>query len=175
MRRLSPFYIIFAAILVFSIPYSSGGQNRRPARYAVSFSGFGPVKVGMTEQQASKALGVPLVREQGQEEACYYMSPKSGFKDVAFMVTNGRIARVDISGKGYATDRGARVGDTEATIKRFYRGMVKVSKHPYVDGHYLRVNMQGGRFSIIFETDGRRVTSFRAGKSEEVGYIEGCS
>lgn len=73
------------------------------------------------------------------------------------------------------TDRGARVGDTEATIKRLYRGMVKVSKHPYVNGHYLRVNIKGGRFSIIFETNGKRVTSFRAGKSKEVSYIEGCS
>lgn len=175
MRRLSPFYVIFAAILVFSIPYSSSSQTRRPSQYVVSFSGFGPVKVGMTVRQASKAMGIPLVREQGQEEACYYVSPKSGFKDVAFMVTNGRIARIDISEKGHATDRGAKVGDTEARIKSLYRGMVKVSKHPYVDGHYLRVDMKGGRFSIIFETDGKRVTSFRAGKAEEVGYIEGCS
>lgn len=175
MRRLNPLYIIFAAMLVLSIPHSSLGQNRRPASSVVSFSGFGPVKVGMTVSQASKALGVPLVREQGYEEACYYVYPKSGFKEVAFMVTGGRIARVDISEKGYATDRGAKVGDTEARIKRLYRGMVKVSKHPYVDGHYLRIDMKGGRFSIIFETDGKRVTSFRAGKAEEVGYIEGCS
>lgn len=175
MRRLKPFHIIFAAILILGITSSSIGQNRRPARYMLSFSSFGPVKVGMTVRQASKAMGVPLVREQGYEETCYYVSPKSGFKDVAFMVTNGRIARIDITEKGHATNRGAKVGDTEARIRSLYRGMVKVSKHPYVDGHYLRVDMKGGRFSIIFETDGKRVTSFRAGKAEEVGYIEGCS
>ena len=94
---------------------------------------------------------------------------------MAFMITNGRIARVDISSRGYATERGARIGDSEARIKSLYRGMVKVSQHPYVDGHYLTVDMNRGRFSLIFETDGKRVTSFRAGKSTEVGYIEGCS
>ena len=176
MKRLKISYVVLTVALIFIISPSSGGQNKRTSRYVVSDDGFGPVKVGMTVSEASKVLGIPLIKEQGMEPECYYVSPKSGFKDVSFMVTGGRISRVDIGGKGYATDRGARVGDTEARIMRLYhRGRVKVSQHPYVDGHYLRVDMKGGKFSIIFETDGKRVTSFRAGKSDEVGYIEGCS
>jgi outer membrane protein assembly factor BamE (lipoprotein component of BamABCDE complex) len=175
MTRQKTFYVVLMIALVAIISPSSGGQSRRAAQYVVSHDRFGPVKVGMTVSAASRALGVPLVKEQGMEETCYYVSPRRGFKDVAFMITNGRIARVDISSRGYATERGARVGDSEARIKSLYRGMVKVSQHPYVDGHYLTVDMNRGRFSLIFETDGKRVTSFRAGKSPEVGYIEGCS
>lgn len=175
MRRLKIASAILTIALIFIISPSSGGQNKRASRHVVSFDGFGPVKVGMTVAAASKALGIPLVRKYEMEGDCYYVSPKRGFKDVSFMVTGRRISRVDIDAKGYATDRGAGVGDTEARIMRLYRGRVEVRGHPYVDGHYLRVNMKGGKFSIIFETDGKRVTSFRAGKAEEVGWIEGCS
>jgi hypothetical protein len=91
------------------------------------------------------------------------------------MMSGQRIVRIDIDSKEYATDRGARIGDTEDKVKRLYRGKVRVSQHPYVDGHYLEVEFEGGKYSLIFETDGKRVTSFRAGRSPEVGYIEGCS
>ena len=51
-----------------------------------------------------------------------------------------------------------------------------MSQHPYDDnGHYLRIDLKGTKYSMILETDGKRVTSYRVGKSEEVGYIEGCS
>lgn len=53
--------------------------------------------------------------------------------------------------------------------------MYRVSPHKYVDGHYIEIEIKGGKFSIIFETDGKRVTSFRTGRSPEVRYIEGCS
>jgi hypothetical protein len=130
----------------------------------------------MTITEGSKALGVRLTRGADREEQCYYVSPKTGFKGVAFMMIRHRIARIDISEKRYATDRGARIGDTESRIKQLYKGLVRVSQHPYDDrGHYLRIDMKRTKLSILFETDGKRVTSYRVGKSEEVGYIEGCS
>jgi hypothetical protein len=146
------------------------------ARFSVSPNSFGPVKVGMTTAQGSKALGVRLTRGADQENECYYVSPKTGFKGVAFMMIKHRIARIDIDDKRYATDRGARVGDTESRIKQVYKGQVRISQHPYLDtGHYLRIDMKGKNLSLIFETDGKRVTSYRVGRSAEVGYIEGCS
>jgi hypothetical protein len=35
--------------------------------------------------------------------------------------------------------------------------------------------MKGGKYSIIFETDGKRVVTYRVGKPEQVGYVEGCT
>jgi hypothetical protein len=174
MRRLKISNIVLGVAIIFMTATVSSGQKSRPSQYVVSYNSFGPVKVGMTVAQGSKALGIPLVREENGED-CYYVAPKRGFKDISFMVTNGRISRIDISAKGFMTDRGAKIGDSEAKIKRLYKGMVKVRQHPYVDGHYLMIYMRGGKFSIFFETDGKHVTSFRAGKSREVGYIEGCS
>jgi outer membrane protein assembly factor BamE (lipoprotein component of BamABCDE complex) len=168
------FIFIFVALLAGSSP--SSAQNNRADKFVVSYDRFGSVKIGMTLPQAAKVLGVRVTRDAGYDgNECYYASPKRGFKDVAFMMSGQRIVRIDIDNKEYATDRGAKIGGSEASIKRIYKGMYKVSPHPYVDGHYIEVKMKGGKYSIIFETDGKRVTSFRAGRSPEVGYIEGCS
>jgi hypothetical protein len=131
----------------------------------------------MTASQAAKVLGVRVTRDAGYEGGnCYYTSPKSGFKDIAFMMSGRRIARIDINSKEYATDKGAKIGDTEARIKRLYKGMYKVYQNKYVDyAHDIEVEMKGGKFSIIFETDGKRVVSYRVGRPEQVGYVEGCS
>jgi len=164
---------ILMVVLLLTVSPLADAQAKRIPKYVVRFNSFGPVKVGMTVTQASKALGIRLVTtEQGN---CRYFEAKRGFKDIGFMVNDGTIARFDVFERGIATDRGARVGDSEARIKSLYKGMYEVSKHPYVDGHYIVVDMKGGKFSIIFETDGKRVTSFRAGRSPEIGYIEGCS
>ncbi len=175
MKYIYRLLSVVACTLTCSALFPALAQQQASAS-VVSPNSFGQVKVGMSLSQGSKALGVRLTREANQDDACYYVSPKTGFKGVAFMITNQRISRIDIDDKKYATNRGARVGDSEARIKQLYKGMVRVSRHPYDDrGHYLRIDMKGTKYSIIFETDGKRVTRYRVGKSEEVGYIEGCS
>ena len=83
--------------------------------------------------------------------------------------------RIEIESKAYATDKGAKIGDTEAKIKRLYKG-VKVSPQKYDEKkHDMEVYSGDKEYLIIFETDGKRVTAFRVGKAEEVGLVEGCS
>ena len=173
--KLFCFIFIVTALLAVSIP--SNAQSKRARKFVVSFDRFGSVKIGMTASQAAKVLGVRVTRDAGYEGGtCYYTSPKRGFKDIAFMMDGRRIVRIDINSKEYATDKGAKIGDSEARIKRLYKGKYKVYKNKYVDyAHDIEVEMTGGKFSIIFETDGKRVVSYRIGKAEQVGYVEGCS
>ena len=92
------------------------------------------------------------------------------------MMSGRRIARIDIDSKDYATGRGAKVGDSEARIKRLYKGKYKVCQHKYVDdGHHIEVEIRGGKYSIIFETDGKSVGRYRVGRPGQVGHAEGCS
>jgi hypothetical protein len=167
-------YFIFTVILLLAASSLADAQTKPGApEYVITFNSFGAVKVGMTVSKASKALGVKLTTiETG---SCRYYEVKGRFKDVGFMVNDGTIARFDVSERGIATDRGAKVGDSEARIKRLYKGQYKISKHFYTDGNYIEVEMKGGKYSIIFETDGKRVTYIRAGRSPEIGYVEGCS
>ena len=174
MRNMKIACFILAMVMFLAVSPSSNAQNRRAApKYVITFNSFGAVKVGMTVAKASKALGVRLrTTEQGE---CRYYEVRGKFKDIGFMVNDGTIARFDISERGIATDKGAMVGDTEARIKRLYKGQYKVSKHFYTDGNYIEVKQKGRKFSIIFETDGKRVTYIRAGRSPEIQLVEGCS
>ena len=98
------------------------------------------------------------------------------------MVIKGRIERVvvgDRSGRRVKTVSGVGNGDTEEAVRRTYPGRIRVEGHPYLPtGHYL-VYVPGdpafAHLSMIFETDGKAVTSFRAGIRGVVAQIEGCS
>jgi hypothetical protein len=174
MRKMKIRWFILTIAFLLTVSPPLNAQNKRASKYVVTFNSFGSLKIGMTVSKASKALGVRLLKED-DIGGCYYVRPKRGFKDIGFMVNNGSIARIDVSERTYATDRGAMVGDSEARIKRLYKGQYKVSKHFYTDGHNIEVKMKGGKFSIIFETDGKRVTYIRAGRSPEIQLVEGCS
>jgi hypothetical protein len=75
-----------------------------------------------------------------------------------------------------ATAEGARVGDSEARIKEIYGDRVTVQPHKYLpNGHYLVVAAAGDAANrIVFETDGKVVTTYRAGRRPEVENVEGC-
>jgi hypothetical protein len=90
------------------------------------------------------------------------------------MVLDGKVGRIDVSRDAYRTAKGARVGTTEAQVRRLYPG-IKMEPHPYdAGGHYLRLTSRDRKYGIIFETDGATVTSFRSGRLEPIRGIEGC-
>ncbi len=150
-------------------------NNVEPSgNYIVTFNSFGGVKIGMTIAQASQALGTELVRGQGYEDACYYVESQ-GLQGVRFMVTNEKIARIDVTSSKYATNKGVKVGDTEDKIKNLYP-RARVQPQQYDEKkHDIEIYSEDEQSMIIFETDGEQVTGFRVGNMEEVGYVDGCS
>lgn len=142
--------------------------------WAVSETGTGPVEIGMTVAEASQALGVELTDVESGD-SCHYVKPQSGPSGISLMVVDGRIARVDVDDPSIVTSVGAQVGDSEERIRMLYMNQVEVTPHKYTDGHYLTVIPTNNQGRIIFETDGEKVTRFRAGKMPEVEWVEGCS
>ncbi len=155
-------------------------QEKLTANSKLAIKGIGPVQVGMTVEEASRAAGVKIVTNGANTNPeCVYYKPADKLEGINFMVTGDRIARVDITTKGITTISGAGIGDTEARIKSLYPGQIEVTPHPYVEeGHYLTFIPKSSadkNYRVIFETDGQRVTEFRAGKRPEVEWVEGCS
>ncbi len=144
---------------------------------AVSIDGYRGVRIGMTVEEASTAYGAPLLPagpvEQGA--ACYEIFPGGTPGTLSFMVVDGRVARVDVEGPGPRTSTRVGVGSTEAEVQAAYPGGVVVSPHKYTgpEGHYLTVTPREGA-ALIFETDGSKVTQYRAGSLPAVAYVEGC-
>jgi len=165
-----------------SIPIADTADPQLTATSTITTGGLGPVRIGMTVDEATKAAGrIILSPTSGAltgSPGCAF-SVVDGLPGVAFMVADGVIRRVDIDEGPISTSSGAHIGSTEQEIKDLFPGIITVSDHNYVSGgHYLTLtptaeNLKDDR--VVFETDGQVVTSFRAGKVPEVERVEGCA
>ena len=134
----------------------------------------GPVRVGMTAGEARRVLG--LAAGKGSE-GCSYLGGTAGTRLHAnVMLSNDTVVRFDVLDSAMATAEGARVGDTEERVRQLYAGDVAEQPHKYLPGgHYLIVTPAGESVErVVFETDGKVVTKYRAGRRPEVENVEGC-
>lgn len=147
--------------------------------WSVNPKGIGPIEAGMTKQAAESALGGSLTAASDSTwKNCGYVRGGSLPAGVAMMVENGSIARIDIDSGTVATVEGARIGDTEDRIKSLYGSRLTVTPQKYdTVGHYLNVRSSASEDTlhrIVFETDGKKVVRYRAGRVPQVEYVERC-
>ncbi len=145
---------------------------------ALGEDGLGQLQIGMT---LTEAVNMGLLNERpDMKAACDFVYPAVGTGipiDVGVMIVKGKVARIDIDTGSVTTEDGVKIGDTEDRVKSVYGDELHVQPHKYIDGgHYLIVkgdSASAGK-EIVFETDGKRVTMFRAGRLPEVEWVEGC-
>ena len=147
----------------------------KPA-WAVSPTGYGPIRVGWTVAELNAALNENLRPAYQASDECDYVHPASVPRRVNLMVVKDTVVRIDVDTTGVLTDKGAGVGDSEQRISELY-GPVRVEFHKYrPGGHNLIVtDPADSMLRIIFETDSGRVVRYRAGRRPPVDYVEGCS
>lgn len=157
----------------------NGAARDSVSDLALNEDGLGQIQVGMP---LDEAVSMGLLNENPtMKKECDFVFPAvgAGIPDgVSVMVVRGKIARIDVDTGSVTTEDGAKIGDTEERIKSVYDGDVQVEPHKYIQGgHYMTVmgdSASAGK-AIVFETDGKRVTMFRAGRLPEVKWVEGCS
>lgn len=160
---------------------SAGPVSTAPAAALLQLElrGLGPVRVGMTVAEASAALRQSLEPIVTPDEACTLYAPAVGFDGVAFLVSGGVVARIDVVGGTTATATGVTIGQSEAEAQRRYANRLVVTPHDFhIGGHYLTFvppEAADAGFRLVAETDGRKVTSMRAGRLPEVELTEGCA
>jgi len=144
----------------------------------VSPQGVGPVRIGATIAELNAALGEQLKPAYDVNPECDYLDPAALPAGIALMVERDTVVRIDVDTTGIPTKEGASVGDSEAKVLELYRGRVQVQPHKYTGptGHYLVVTWPSDTLHLlIFETDGEKVVTYRAGIRPAVEYIEGCA
>jgi hypothetical protein len=150
--------------------------------------GIGPVRVGMSIQEASRAIDRDVAVDPDslfdEDSLCGFAEVKGGPADLLFMVTRATttgpwiIARVDVvEASRIVTGAGIRIGAGEDEVKKAYGAPLKVEAHQYQEaGHYLVLDVDGaGGLMLLFETDGAKVTQFRSGTEGAVRAPEGCA
>jgi len=155
-------------------------RQRIDSDQPLTLDGLGPLRIGMTLAQVRRALNNRAVRlREVPDTGCASGVPQSAPQRLSLMFQDGRLVRIDIEAPAdTATRSGIRVGDPEAHVHRLYPGRIKVVPHPHdKTGHYLvftpRDRADTNRL-LIFETDGRQVTSFRTGLREAVQLTWSC-
>jgi len=148
--------------------------------FAVSDSGAGRLRIGMSFAQAAHALGAAVPDTARADTACAYVTFAHVPPGVRLMWVAGHLARVEVSDTTVPTSRGVRVGDTGSRVDSAYRGLVTVSPHKYDPRASYRVvrfaSPADSAFRLVFETDStQRVARYRMGREPEVEWVEGCA
>lgn len=158
---------------------------------AVSIGGLGPVRLGMTIQEAANAAQVSFViAPLTRSDVCQYYLPENydaekatrttSIDGIGLMVVNDQVIRIDIwPGSPVTTRSGIGIGSTIQDVETAYEQQIEVTPHPYTEGSYLTLTPDASGsnlYSLVFETDKEgQVTQFRTGQLPAVTWAEGCS
>jgi hypothetical protein len=141
----------------------------------------------MSVKQASAALGLPLVGAETAQSSlhvdpeCSYVWPQNHTpRALRFMRRHDRIVRIDMGGHYalkpnpmplYRTTLGAYIGMPEEKLKALYKPLL-VRAHKYTTQGREYIANPNQSMQLHFETDGKRVITIRAGRSDEVNCVD---
>lgn len=132
--------------------------------------GLGEIRIGMTVGEVERATGRSMLEGEYGFPSCHPWTLSGAPGGLGITTSYGKVVRIDIRNRRWRTTRGIRIGDRAWRVKRRYG--VRARPHEYTRGQYLITH---GRHRLVFETSARgKVTRFRAGRSPEVEYVEGC-
>lgn len=139
----------------------------------LTYLGLGPIHLGMSQSQLKK-LGFKLSENPSGYDKCVEVTLVSNEK-IIVMLENDKVTRISSYDSSLKTQSGVKVGATETQVKKAYGLHLQVNPHKYDEnGHYLVVKSHTGKYAIVFETNGVKVTAIHAGLESSAQYVEGC-
>jgi len=162
-------------------PTALAGCSGMDCRVMTPF-GWGGIEAGVTTDSAQAASGMKI-RDDGQytdegDGSCLAFEVIGGPKNLQMLVESGVVTTVeaafDPAAPVFMTDRGVRLGDPEAAVRKAYKGLKQLpdiySEPPDKKlFHY----EPGGERGIKFSINGGKVTGMSVG-SRSIEYVEGC-
>lgn len=157
------------------LPESEEPPPASANEWAVTPEGAGEVRIG-SSLEAVRPLLATMPDSAAIAGECSYLPFRNAPEGMLFMFEGGVLVRIDVISGSTPTVEGAAIGDTEARIRSLYP-RVERSPHKYTDGSYLidiPLPPADTLKRTVFETDGQRVSRYRAGLFPAVQYVEGC-
>jgi len=167
--KAKTYFFIALGLFVSTIAYAQSSGK------VITFKGYKNIEIGMTIKSVVNATGIKFDFDTPPEKnECTYGYTKS-LPGMYLMLVDGVIARIDVDKGDYTTPEGAKLGDSEAKIKKLYPKR-EVEGQKYVpEGHYMTFYSPDKKRAIIFDTDGKKVTAIRVGRMPEIEWVEGCN
>lgn len=162
-------------------PTTLAGCRGMACRVMTPF-GWGGIEAGVTNDRAQAASGM-TIRDDGHyteagDGSCLAYEVIGGPKNLQMLVESGVVTTVeaylDPAGAVFMTDRGVKLGDPEAAVRKAYKGLKQLpdiySEPP--DKKFFHYE-PGGERGIKFAINGGKVTGISVG-SRSIEYVEGC-
>jgi hypothetical protein len=165
------------AVALAVVGLGAGSLACGAASWCLGLGAIGPVRTGMsTAQVLPLADWSGLARRQPAGD-CWYLRYEGGGSDFDLMVIDDRVVRIELKGASKLhTLSGARIGSSEAELRRLYGARLDVQPHKYdPQGHTITWRSADGEYGLRFETSGGKVTAIQSGPWEHLNYVEGCS
>lgn len=145
-----------------------------------SAEGYGPVHIGMTIDEASTAMGAPLVPDMDfdEPELCQtlHIEGAAGEGAVRFMAQHGRISRIsDYERPDGTTPEGVGVGSADAEIRAAYPNAIEQPpKYDAPPAHDLIVWTTPETSGMRFEVGADGIAKILHVGNESILLVEGC-
>ncbi|MEI7626301.1 MAG: hypothetical protein WCK06_09170, partial [Actinomycetota bacterium] len=137
---------------------------------------LGPIKVGMTLDEATAEAGTKLDTELSTgDESCRSYTPAGGPQGARILISSGIVTGFAVNRNTVPTFSGIVVGDSAEKVRSIYGERIQVS--PGDGGETLTYvpSDSADKTRIVFETDSNAtVVAMRAGRSSGAGGIADC-
>ena len=151
-----------------------------PIDAEVTLRALGPVRIGMTVDEAASEAGVEIRRDFGRQSTntCYYVTAGTALRGVSIMVVDDRIARIEIdSPSTIATRSGVRIGTSADDLRQAYPDNIRQANDAVLEGEALAFVPNDdfdADYRIYFEIENGQVARYRLGTKPAVDYLRGC-
>ena len=149
--------------------------------FALSPAGMGPIKLGMTIDEAENASSLDLaINSERQTQTCTYVESVNGFdEEVNFLTVDNRIVRIAVVRPSYgesilATDRGIGIGSSHSDVQAAYPEAEVTSESGY--SFTLRsTSKSASQAKLSIATDGVEVTGIEVEEILQTNLISKCN
>ncbi len=160
-------------ILLFALAVTNAAASQ--ADWKLRFDGLGPLKIGMSFDQANRAVGKTMQRTpkelRGNPQCDYLQLP--GSSRIALMFVKDKLGRIDLGQSG-GTDSGIAINAPESQVYATYKEVASRSRAYTDGGANLTVRAGKGGLGMQFEIEDGKVVSLSSGRLELVRLDEEC-
>ncbi|MDR3528352.1 MAG: hypothetical protein P4L57_13850 [Rhizomicrobium sp.] len=148
-----------------------------------SADGYANIKIGMTPDQLERAVRQKLTFNPFANHGCsLFTTPQMELVGLSFVVDRKILVRINVDyfsasskPRSIKTAAGVGLGSSEEELLSAYGSAAVVKPNPGDPSwHTVTIESPDHSNGLIFETDGKKVTSMRAGSYPAITLINGC-